>query len=153
MIEEGKTPQEKYDETGPYETSEYRILRRMKEKYVKVIDFYTEAKKEDQVDLGKKEMQEVLRILFEVETIYGLDISEKEDELGGLQSEKIQKRVERIKIRYFLFNLVMPMIFTTKESSTSMSWNGLSKRLSRRRKKRGIEKPEWSKEASKKFQK
>ena len=46
----------------------------MKEKYVKVIDFYTEAKKEDQVELGKKEMQEVLRILFEVETIYGLEI-------------------------------------------------------------------------------
>ena len=49
MIAEGKIPQEKYEETAPYETSEYRILKRMKEKYVRVIDFYTEAQKPDQV--------------------------------------------------------------------------------------------------------
>ena len=54
MIAEGKTPKEDYDETTPYETSEFRILKRMKEKYVRVIDFYTEAQKPDQVELAKK---------------------------------------------------------------------------------------------------
>ena len=74
MIAEGKTPQEKYEETSPFETSEYRILKRMKEKYVRVIDFYTEAQKTDQVELAKKEFQEVLRICSEVESIYKLEI-------------------------------------------------------------------------------
>ena len=55
----------------------------MKEKYVRVIDFYTEAQKPDQVELAKKEFQEVLRILSEVEIIYNLEVQEKEGELGG----------------------------------------------------------------------
>ena len=39
------------------ESKEYKILMRMKQKYVKVIEFYTEAQNKEQVVLAKKEIQ------------------------------------------------------------------------------------------------
>lgn len=44
------------------DTVEMKILDRMELKYVKVIEFYTEAKNPEQVNLAKQELQEVLKI-------------------------------------------------------------------------------------------
>lgn len=69
----------------------------MRAKYIRIIDFYTEAQKAEEVSLAKKEFQEVLRVLYETQTIYNLRITEKENELGGVQTEKIQGRINRVK--------------------------------------------------------
>lgn len=74
-------------------SKEFKILERMREKYVKVIEFYTEAQNKEQVALAKKEMQELLRVFAEMEVIIQVQVEEKSDELGGLQSEKIQRRL------------------------------------------------------------
>ena len=37
-----------------FESKEYKILLKMKQKYVKVIEFYTEAKNDEQVGLAKR---------------------------------------------------------------------------------------------------
>lgn len=62
MINEGKTPRENMNELTLHDTTELKILHRMLLKYLKVVEFYTEAKNEEQVGLAKNEMQEILRI-------------------------------------------------------------------------------------------
>lgn len=52
LISEGKTPYERNEEPMQ-ESKEYKILERMKQKYVKVIEFYTEAQNKEQVALAK----------------------------------------------------------------------------------------------------
>lgn len=54
MIKEGKTPQENMDELTFHDTTEFKILHRMLLKYLKVVEFYTEASNEEQVALAKK---------------------------------------------------------------------------------------------------
>ena len=49
----------------------------MAAKYVKVVDFYTEAKNREQVALAKKEFQEVLRIRSEVKALLAVEIREE----------------------------------------------------------------------------
>ena len=70
IIEEGKVPQEAREEKVLSNTTEMKILSRMRSKYAKVIDFYTEAKNPEQVILAKKEFQEVLRINHEVNCLF-----------------------------------------------------------------------------------
>ena len=41
---------------------------------MKVIEFYTEAKNEEQVSLAKKEFQEILRINSEVNEIFKVEL-------------------------------------------------------------------------------
>lgn len=77
-----------------------RILERMLRKYERVVEFYTEAKNPDQVELAKKEFQECLRVAHEASVIFNTNIQENEDELGGLQTEKIQRRLTIIKTRF-----------------------------------------------------
>jgi uncharacterized protein YqeY len=67
MIEEGKTPRENLNEKSMYNCSEIKILERMLKKYERVVEFYTEAKNPEQVELAKKEFQECLRVSREVQ--------------------------------------------------------------------------------------
>lgn len=53
IIEEGKVPQERKEEKVLRNTTEMKILSRMIANYAKVIDFYTEAKNPEQVNLAK----------------------------------------------------------------------------------------------------
>ena len=69
----------------------------MKQKYVKVIEFYTEAQNKEQVSLAKKQIQELIRVFADMNTIMNLTIEEKDNELGGITTEKIQKRIDSIK--------------------------------------------------------
>lgn len=65
--------------------------------------------------------------------MFSIQIKETENELGGLETEKIQKRVNIIKTRYFIPYLDMLKTSITQESSISPCWNGLSRRSSRKR--------------------
>lgn len=54
MLSEGKVPRESHDSPVLHHTTEMKILERMVLKYLKVIEFYTEAKNREQVELAKK---------------------------------------------------------------------------------------------------
>ena len=47
---------------------------RMKQKYVKVIEFYTEAQNKEQVVLAKRQIEELIRIFTEMNTIMSIEI-------------------------------------------------------------------------------
>jgi hypothetical protein len=96
LISEGKTPYERNEEPMQ-ESKEYKILMRMKQKYVKVIEFYTEAQNKEQVVLAKNEIQELIRVFADMQTVMNIKIEEKEEELGGIHTDKIQKRIDTIK--------------------------------------------------------
>ena len=66
MIEEGKVPRESSSDKSIFESTEMKIMNRMLAKYVRVVEFYSEAKNSEQVELAKKEFQEVLRVNYEV---------------------------------------------------------------------------------------
>ena len=70
IISEGRVPQENRNQPILECTTEMKILERMAAKYVKVIEFYTEAKNPEQVNLAKREFQEVLRIKCEVKRLF-----------------------------------------------------------------------------------
>ena len=72
-------------------------MERMKQKYVKVIEFYTEAQNKEQVALAKNEIQELIRVFAYMHTVMNITIEEKEGELGGINTDKIQKRIDTIK--------------------------------------------------------
>lgn len=136
MIEEGKTPRENLNDKSLRSCSEMRILERMLKKYERVVEFYTEAKNPEQVQLAKKEFQECLKIAQDVHELFSLEIKENDNELGGLETEKIQKRVNIIKTRYFRFYLGLLRTSTTQAGSTSPCSNGPSRKSSRRRPRR-----------------
>lgn len=69
-------------------------------KYVKVIEFYTEAKNKEQVTMAKKEFQEVLRVRAEVQQLFSVQLQENENELGGLFTDKIRARVAYVKTAF-----------------------------------------------------
>ena len=77
MIAEGKVPRESSNEKCMEETTEMKILYRMLKKYERVIEFYTEGKNPEQVDLAKKEMQECLRVAHEVQKIFNVNVKEE----------------------------------------------------------------------------
>lgn len=45
-----------------YETTSMRIMERMMTKYVRVIEFYNEAKSKEQVECTKRILQHVLKL-------------------------------------------------------------------------------------------
>lgn len=51
------------------------MVDRIKQKYLKVIDFYTESEKPDQVKAAKRELQEVLRVSNEMMGIVNIPLS------------------------------------------------------------------------------
>jgi hypothetical protein len=46
----------------------------MLKKYERVVEFYTEAKNPEQVQLAKKEFQECLRVAQEVQELFSVEI-------------------------------------------------------------------------------
>lgn len=100
MIEEGKVPRESSSDKSIFESTEMKIMNRMLAKYVRVVEFYSEAKNSEQVELAKKEFQEVLRVNYEVKLHINTEIQEVEKELGDITSEKVQKRITEIKRRF-----------------------------------------------------
>jgi hypothetical protein len=58
----------------------------MRQKYVKVIEFYTEAQNHEQIQLAKNEIQELQKVFSEMAEIINCEIQEKTDELGDLNS-------------------------------------------------------------------
>lgn len=139
MIKEGKTPQERMGQKVFYDTTEMRILQRMLNKYCRVVEFYTEAKNPEQVNLAKKELQEVLRIHHEVKLLFQAEMEEHDGELGGLETEKVQKRIQIIKTRYTHVYSVTQNRSTTRASTTGRCSSGPSRKSSRKtqRKRRG----------------
>ena len=75
----------------------------MHDKYVRVLEFYTEAKNKEQVGLAKNEFQEILRVLAEIKEIESIRI-EKDEERFGKDSDKVYNRIKNIK-RQYLFVL------------------------------------------------
>lgn len=57
MINEGKIPQESSTAGLLSEGVDFKILRRVYDKYVRIMEFYTEAKDKTQIELAKKEFQ------------------------------------------------------------------------------------------------
>ena len=56
------------------DSKEYKILMRMKQKYVKVIEFYTEAQNKEQVVLAKNEIQELIRVFTDMHTVMNIKV-------------------------------------------------------------------------------
>lgn len=83
-----------------YNTTEMKILDRMISKYVKVIEFYTEARNPEQINLAKKEFQEVLRIQSEVKGLFEVELKETQGELGGIETDKIKGRIAYVKTNF-----------------------------------------------------
>lgn len=75
----------------------------MHDKYVRVLEFYTEAKNKEQIGLAKNEFQEILRVLAEIKEIESIRI-EKDEERFGKDSDKVYNRIKNIK-RQYLFVL------------------------------------------------
>ena len=71
-------------------------------KYVRVLEFYTEAKNKEQVGLAKNEFQEILRVLTEIKEIESIKI-EKDEERFGNNSDKVYNRIKNIKRQYLSF--------------------------------------------------
>lgn len=57
IIRSGRTPTERNIDKSCFESTDYRIINRMREKYLRVIDFYTESNKPDQVKAAKEQLQ------------------------------------------------------------------------------------------------
>ena len=72
----------------------------MATKYQKVVEFYTEAKNPEQVKLAKNQFQEVLRVKAEIKALFDVELKEEDGQLGGLDSEKIQKRIKYVKTAF-----------------------------------------------------
>lgn len=99
IIASGRTPTERIQQNRAEETVEFRIIRRMRDKYLRVVDFYTESDKPDQVQAAKSELQEVLKIIHTMGKIYSLSIESvpADLEVGDRTSEKVIKRLEKVK--------------------------------------------------------
>jgi hypothetical protein len=54
MIKEGKIPREGSNPSLLSEGSDYKILKRIYDKYVRMVEFYIEAKDKEQIELAKK---------------------------------------------------------------------------------------------------
>ncbi|EGR30496.1 hypothetical protein IMG5_130470 [Ichthyophthirius multifiliis] len=115
LIDEGKTPYEEGEETLSQaniipineEHQEYEIILEMMRKYYRVIEFYTETKKPDQVRIAKKELQQLsetvcvmnylLKLNFKNYKENSLMIKLKKEYDIDLENEKILRRLERLK--------------------------------------------------------
>lgn len=100
----------------------------MLRKYERVIEFYTEAKNAEQVGFAKKELQECLRVAHETQQIFSVQLREEAGELGGLDTEKVQRRVAVIKTRYFPSYLDSQRMSITQANTISRCWSGPSRK-------------------------
>ena len=76
------------------------IIERMAAKYLKVIEFYTEAKNPEQVTLAKGEFQEVLRVKSEVTRIFQVELQEDPESIEEVNSEKVQYWIASVKTAF-----------------------------------------------------
>lgn len=67
----------------------------MEDKYLRVIDFYTESDKPDQIKAAKRELQEVLRVSHEMKTIANIKMADcpTDMDLGDRDSDKVKRRL------------------------------------------------------------
>lgn len=54
IINSGKTPKESSDPHLLSQGKDYKILKRIHDKYVRIMEFYVESKDKNQVELAKK---------------------------------------------------------------------------------------------------
>lgn len=99
ILSSGRQPTERIQNNRADETVEFRIIRRMRDKYLRVVDFYTESDKPDQVKAAKHELQEVLKVINTMKIIYSLNLDDvpADLEVGDRASEKVIKRLEKVK--------------------------------------------------------
>lgn len=151
MIREGKTPREGNRYSLLSEGSDYRILRRIYDKYVRIMEFFTEAKDKSQLELAKKEFQEILRVLNEISFIESINI-ETSNPSFGTNEEKVKNRLRHIKKEYIYFYLENAKKFTIQQDTTSRFSSGPSKKWSRKSTKRKRERRKKPKKKPDKMQ-
>merc|ERR1712146_572003 len=85
MLKQGRIPYDE-DEEGEHtlaindeEHLEYEVVKEMNAKYVKVIEFYLETDKKDQVKLARKESQGTLEIFAQMRMYLDLDFKNWEE--------------------------------------------------------------------------
>lgn len=65
------------------EHQEYEIVKEMINKYYRIIEFYVEQKKLDQVNIAKRELQNLMNTFYEMWFYLNLDfIAWEEDEVN-----------------------------------------------------------------------
>jgi len=114
LINEGKIPKDTDDshcvdiQTNDEENMEYDVVKEMVNKYLKVIEFYQETDKKDQVQIARKEIQGVLELYSQMKFYYHYDFStyqtneifqelNKEFNLD-LSQPKTMRRLNRLKL-------------------------------------------------------
>ncbi|EAS06282.3 transmembrane protein, putative (macronuclear) [Tetrahymena thermophila SB210] len=113
LISEGKIPKDHDDESSSNfiqmneEHQEYEIILEMMRKYYRVIEFYTETKKPDQVKIAKKELQTLCETVNIMNYLLKLDFKEyknngimnklREELQVDLDNEKILRRLDRLR--------------------------------------------------------
>jgi tetratricopeptide (TPR) repeat protein len=115
LIKEGKIPSNQNEESHSVEIAnkdednmEYDVVKEMVNKYLKVIEFYQETEKKDQVVLARKEIQGVLDIFHQMKFYINLDFTNSQNNemiqtaLQEAQMDAIKpktiRRLNRLKI-------------------------------------------------------
>jgi ribosomal protein L12E/L44/L45/RPP1/RPP2 len=112
ILKEGIIPYENDNENAvdikDEDNMEFDIIREMATKYFKIIEFYLETEKKDQVSIARKEVQTVLDAYTKMKLYMGLDFKnyEKDPLIMEVLKEfdidmtkpKVQKRLERLRI-------------------------------------------------------
>jgi len=112
MLKDGRIPYENEDEHAvdikEEDNFEVDIIREMINKYFKVIEFYLETEKKDQVSIARKEVQNVLEAYTKMKLYMAIDFKNyesdpllmevlKEFEID-MNKPKTQKRLEKLRI-------------------------------------------------------
>jgi len=113
MLKEGRIPFESDNEHGvdiaDEDNVEVDLVREMITKYFKIIEFYLETQKKDQVSIARTEVQNVLDVYNKMKLYMGLDFKNyqqnpfimevvKEFDSIDMTKPKIQKRLEKLRI-------------------------------------------------------
>jgi len=112
MLKDGRIPYESEDEHAvdikDEDNMEVDIVKEMITKYFKIIEFYLETEKKDQVSIARKEVQNVLDVYNKMKIYMNLDFKAyKENSMIlevlkefdiDMEKQKIQKRLERLRI-------------------------------------------------------
>jgi len=113
MLKDGRIPYEEDNEDGvdineDTNMEEVDIIREMATKYFKIIEFYLETQKKDQVKIARKEVQVVLEAYNKMKLYMGLDFKNyQNDKLLmevlkdfdiDMEKPKIQRRLEKLRI-------------------------------------------------------
>jgi len=113
MLKDGRIPYEEDNEDGvdineDSNMEEVDIIREMATKYFKIIEFYLETQKKDQVKIARKEVQVVLEAYNKMKLYMNLDFKNyQNDKLLmevlkdfdiDMEKPKIQRRLEKLRI-------------------------------------------------------